>query len=174
MAIIKDEDNTYASTSCIVTGNSNGYIDIPTASTAGRDLTVEAKFKIGDYNGTTFAAKGNIFKLLDPNYKTIALVGLAADGSLHDYTYTTSSDYPKNGESLGVSLSKTEWTTIKVVCHFATNTKDIYVNGELIKEGAALYRSDRTDSYVPTTMRIMHYVSSGIGTIFLDDYISYN
>ena len=174
MAIVESSDNKYASISSIVSSNSNGFMDISTASVAGRDLTVEGKFKIGKYIGNAFAAKGNLFKLLDANSTTIALVGLAADGSLHDYVYTTDNLYPSVGESLGVTLSETEWTTVKVVCHFATNTKDIYINGTLVKEGVALYRTDKYSAYTPAVMRIMHFGGSGIGTLFVDDYKAYN
>lgn len=174
MAVIKDGDNSYASVTSIVTGNSNGYIDIATASAAGKDLTVEGKFKIGKYGQNDYALCGNLFKLLDANSRTIALVGLAKDGGLHDYVYTTSSDYPTAGSSFGVSLSENEWTTVKVVCHFSTNTKDVYVNGTCVAEGVALYRTDRASTYTPAKMRIMHLVNSGLGTLYIDDYVSYN
>ena len=170
MAIVADGTNKYVSTSSATTANNNGYFDIINSSAAGNDITIEAKFKLGKYNENDCAASGDLLKLLDPSNVTIALVHLAQDGTLKDFVYSGTGTYPSVGNSLGVKLSESEWTTVKVVCHMNDNKKDVYVNGTLVLEGGVLYNTNGAANYVTAKTRIMHYKSSGIGTVFVDDY----
>ena len=170
MAIVEDGSNKYASTSSITTANDNGYFDVITPATPGNDITIEAKFKLGKFNENSPAICGDLIKLLDPSSTTIALVRLDADGTLRDFVYSGTGKYPANGDSLGVKLSETEWTTIKVVCHMNENTKDIYINGNLVVKDSALYNTNGAASYETAKTRVMHFKSSGIGTLYVDDF----
>ena len=79
----------------------------------------------------------------------------------------------KVGASFGVTLSEFEWTYVKIVCHLSKNTKDVYLNGLLYAEGLPLSASDST-AFITAKTRIMQYKSSGIGTVYFDDYKFYN
>lgn len=155
-----------------VAANNSGYIDVTNDSEAGRTLTVEARIKIGKYDGNNFASCGDLLKLLDPSAKTIALVRLDPDGTLRNFTYTSGS--VAVGESLGVKLSETEWTTVKVVCDMANNKKDIYINGELVLDDAQLYVNSGSSAYVTAITRIIQPKNSGKGIVYIDDYKFYN
>ena len=170
MAIVEDGNNKYASTSSTTASTEGRFFDFITSSAAGNDITIEGKFKLGKYDGNDVAICGDLIKLLDPSSTTIALVRLDADGTLKDFVYSGTSKSPSIGNSLGVKLSETEWTTIKVVCHMNENTKDIYINGNLVVKDSALYNTNGAASYETAKTRVMHFKSSGIGTLYVDDF----
>lgn len=155
-----------------VAANNSGYIDATNASEAAKTFTVEARFKIGKYDGNAFAACGDLLKLIDSSSKSIALVRLDSNGTLRNFTYTSGS--VAVGESLGVKLSETEWTTVKVVCDMANNKKDIYINGELVLDDAQLYTNSGSSTYVTAITRLIQPKGSGKGIVYIDDYKFYN
>ena len=145
--------------------NDSPYIDIINESAAGTDITVEAKFM----KSAEFDACGDLLKLVQssPKLASIALMHVNKRGELCDIV---SGDI---GKSYGVTLSEFEWTHVKIVCHLASNTKDVYINGILYGEGMKLSNDDSAVFNTART-RVMQYKSSGVGTVYFDDYRFYN
>lgn len=143
------------------------YIDITNETAAGTDVTVEAKFM----RSAEFDGCGDLLKLVQssPKLASIALMHVNKRGELCDIVGS------KIGDSFGVTLSEFEWTHVKIVCHLASNTKDVYINGILYGEGLKLLSSASDAAAFNTARtRVMQYKASGIGTIYFDDYKAYN
>ena len=176
-AVVEDgsvSGNKYITITSKSTGVNAGYIDVPTVSEAGRDFVVEARVKIAKQGTNSYAACGDLLKILNADQKSIALIRLDADGTLRNFSYPTNTT-PQVGDSFGVKLSETEWTDIKVVCHMSSNTKDVYINGELVGEGLELYlASYDIASYAPFETRIVQFKNSGKGTVCFDSFTFYN
>lgn len=159
-----NEKDKYLAINCEKEGDSP-FVDITNASTAMDDVTVEAKFM----RSAEFAGCGDLLKLVQttPSTASIALMHVNKKGELCDIVGS------KVGASFGVTLSEFEWTYVKIVCHLSKNTKDVYLNGLLYAAGLPLSASDST-AFITAKTRIMQYKSSGIGTVYFDDYKFYN
>ena len=53
-------------------------------------------------------------------------------------------------------------------------TEVMKIEDVLVKEGAKLYIEGESADYVPNKTRIMQFKSSGIGTVYIDDFKCYN
>lgn len=162
--VIEESGNKFVYFSSIIQSG-GGYIDISNASKAGKDLTIEAKIKIAKYGDSDFAVKSDFLKLVNASSggDTISLLKIDSTSL-------------KSGDKVVATLSTTDWIDVKVVCHFSTNTKDVYINGVLKDEGATLNsKSTITPStYATVKTRVFQHNKSGLGTIYIDDFRAYN
>jgi len=164
-SIAGDESNKYLALTHI--GDTNQpYIDIPLSKDInGGVIVVEGSFMLSENS----LSNGELIKLIDSTNtgsKFLRLIYLKEGGELCNMTGSTV------GDSLGVSLSSTEFTKIKIVLNIDKNTKDIYVNGRLVGDGLALHTDSAAD-YTFTKARIMQYKASNAGTVYFDDYAVY-
>ena len=140
---------------------STPYMQAPANATVGDVLVIEADFMLGE----DYKAEADLLKLTGS--ATLPLIYVGADGTLYDMSSGS------KGNSLGVSLSKTEWTTVKVVVDFANNTKDVYVNGCLVGDGLAVASSIATD-YSMNGIRILQFKgTANTGAACLDNFKCY-
>ncbi len=161
-------------------GGKGNYIDIKHNIDPNTDFVVEADFAINDGG----LASGDVLKLVSSANTTIPLLCAGADSSGNVVIYNALNGKkvdanPSTPETDGIAILRRydfEWTNIKVVCHMTTNTKDIYIDGQLAVSGATL----TTDSKIPDISqydtiktRVFQYKNSGSGDIMIDNYKVY-
>ena len=135
------------------------YVDVKQSIDAGSKFVIEGKFCLGA--SSTVAA--DLLKLV-PAVGSFNLVYLNESGELCNYVY--SEGVGAVGDVIA-TVSRTEWTQIKIVCDLANNTKAIYVNGNLAADGLAVYGTDITDTAI-TKCRIVQ-IKGGSGDLYVDD-----
>ena len=144
--------------------SSSTYIDFMGNVSAKSAVVYEASFMM-ELDG---AVEGDLLKMVMGS-SSICLVYVKADGTLYNH------DGKSVGASLGVKLSDLEWTTIKVVVHLDTNTKDVYIGGSdtPILSGVTLCANSSidTNTYAPAKCRTQ--LKGGDGVIYVDDFKCY-
>ena len=157
-----NKSNKYVSLERI--SSSSTYIDFMGNVNAKSTVVYEASFMM-ELDG---AVEGDLLKMVMGS-SSICLVYVKADGTLYNH------DGKNVGASLGVKLSDLEWTTIKVVVHLDTNTKDVYIGGSdtPILSGVTLCANSSIDTttYAPAKCRTQ--LKGGDGVIYVDDFKCY-
>ena len=128
---------------------------------ANTKLVLEGSFKLGEGKVAADLLK------LTPSSGSYNLLYLNTKGELCDWVYTNGSG--AQGEVLG-KLSKDEWTTVKIVCELKNNTKEIYINGILVKSGLVIHDSSTADVKITKCRAVQ--LKGGTGSLLVDD-ISY-
>lgn len=140
--------------------NKGTYFELNSPAAANARLVFEAELRRGDKS-----LSADLFKLVMNNSATYNLLYLQ-NGALCDYVYKDG--VGATGEEL-YTLSKDEWTRVKVVCDLKYNTKDVYINDTLVKTGLAIHESPTADVKMKTC-RVIY--ARGNGTLFVDN-VSY-
>ena len=154
--VVKKGDSTYP------------YVDIKHKINKDTTFVIEGRFKLGENWNT----QCDIMKMTTNVASTANIfVRINSDGCLYNWDYTNGSGV--YGQKL-CQLSSDEWTTVRVVCDLAANTKDIYINGVLVAEGLLARRVNMEDTTLPKC-RVVHYANdsqSGSGEVYCD-YVRY-
>ncbi len=151
----------------ITRGDSKGtWFGINSKIAANTNVVIQTTLKLGEGNPS-----GDLLKLvaeIDSNNKpTYNLLYLDSKGRICDYVYTNGSG--AQGEAL-YTLSTDVWTSVKVVCDLRYNTKDIYINGTLVRSSLPIHSSSTYGAKV-NSCRVI-YMRGGTGTLCVDD-VSY-
>lgn len=137
------------------------YVDLKYPISANTKFVIEGSFKLGEGN-----AAADLLKLT-PSSGAYNLIYLNKKGELCDWVYTDGKG--AEGEAIG-KLSKDVWTNIKIVCDLANNTKEIYINGTLVKSG--VIHDSATAGVKITKCRVIQMKSS-TGSVYVDDIAYY-
>ncbi len=127
-----------------------------------KDFVIEADYRISE----TFTAGADIMKPIasyNGAEKSMTSIWVGNDGVLYDADKKT---------ELGVSLSSMEWIRIAVVYHIEDMTRDIYIDGQLLKAGLSIPDFSEYDVYA---LRLVHF-KSNTGTsnyIYVDNFECY-
>lgn len=135
------------------------YVDLKQPINAGAKFVIEGKFRLGEES----TIEADLLKVT-PASGAFNLVYLNGNGEICNYVYS------ENGGKVGqaiATMSRTEWTHIRIACDLTNNTKDIYVNGNLVAKNLTVYGSSITDTAI-TKCRIVQ-LKGGIGDLFVDD-----
>jgi len=141
--------------------NKTTYIDLKYPISANTKFVIEGSFKLGEGN-----AAADLLKLT-PASGAYNLIYLNKKGELCDWVYTDGKG--AEGEALG-KLSADSWTNIKIVCDLANNTKEIYINGTLVKS-SVIHDSATADVKI-TKCRVIQ-MKNGSGSVYVDDIAYY-
>ncbi len=145
------------------------YFDAYCTVPAGSTIVLEAKIKL---DNPTDIASFDLFKIIEnrggANLGVYSALQIRSDGMIYNVVGNNTSQ----GTCLNYALDPTalEWTPVKVVIDIAANTKDIYLNNQLVVEGAQFINKSHTD-FAPTYVRVIHFNSAtNKGAICIDDY----
>jgi len=145
------------------------FFDVYCTVPAGSVIVLEAKIKL---DNPTDIASFDLFKIIEnrenQNLGVYSALQIRSDGMIYNVVGNKTSE----GTCLNYALDPTalEWTPVKVVIDIAANTKDIYLNNQLVVEGAQFINKVHTD-FAPTYVRVIHFNSAtNKGAICIDDY----
>ncbi len=141
--------------------NKGTYVDLKYPISANTKFVIEGSFKLGEGK-----AAADLLKIT-PSSGSYNLIYLNTKGELCDWVYTDG--VGAQGEVIG-KLSEDAWTNIKIVCDLKNNTKEIYINGKLVKNG--LICDSSTADVRITKCRVIQ-MKSGAGSVYVDDVAYY-
>jgi hypothetical protein len=117
--------------------------------TPGEDVVFEIDLRLSEgFQFKSDNVSGALIKLTPASGTSIVLVRIDQDGYILDNV---------TKERVGEPLAPDEWTTVKVVCHMDTNTKDVYVNGTGYKSsllGTTLHATFDTTTFATAKITV--------------------
>ncbi len=159
-------------------GGVGNFFEVLTSIEAGTNFTVEADFAISEGSLPT----GTLFKFIDSANTVISMLFIDVDSNGNVLVYNAFNNKKADIDTSTPAIEPVailhrydfnEWANIKVVCNMTENTKDIYVDGELMASGLKIADVD-TASFAPIKDRVFQYNSSSkTAELMIDNYKLY-
>ena len=145
-------------------GKNSPYADIINATEAGKNISVEFELSFGPE--VLCCELGDLIQLVDSNKNETTLLKLKSD-SIEDGIINYLCD-PANNASVGSAFSAGDKVSVKIICDFKNQTKDIYLNDTLVVSDTAL--ENASESFAAVATRIGDLGSSATGTLHINNY----